>query len=155
MEHSLLKLMIRGLFHKTGLFQLVWFVVLILFKISPTNWNKPGLFGKPILWNNPQMRERDSEQGARGNRLKNRCFRTLILKLVNPLESLEDRIVIYIWIVHLYKLYMSRFLRATLDLAVWQQPFLFSKAAQRGTAPLLHVYVNFRDCDVTNPGSNS
>ncbi len=26
------------------------------------------------------------------NRIKNHCFRTLILKLVNPLESLEDRI---------------------------------------------------------------
>ncbi len=41
---------------------------------------------------------------------------------------------------------MSRFLRATLDLAVWQQPFLFSKAAQRGTAPLLHVHVHVVTC---------
>ncbi len=39
------------LFHKTslpnkpGLFQLVWLIVnVIWFKISQTNWNKPGLF---------------------------------------------------------------------------------------------------------------
>ncbi len=35
-----------------------------------------------------------AEQGDARNR--NRCFRTLILKLVNPLESLEDRIEIHI-----------------------------------------------------------
>ncbi len=29
------------------------------------------------------------------NSIKNRCFRTLILKLVNPLESLEDKIAIH------------------------------------------------------------
>ncbi len=61
--------------------------------------------------------------------IKNRCFKTLILKLVNPLKSLEDRI-------------------------------LFSKAAQHGPDPFLHVpggrvYVNFWVCDVTNPGSSS
>ncbi len=36
-----------------------------------------------------------AEQGDVRNRIENRCFRTLILKLVNPLESLEDRIAIY------------------------------------------------------------
>ncbi len=41
---------------------------------------------------------------------------------------------------------MNRFLCATLDLAVWQQPFLFSKAAQRGTASLLHVPVHVVTC---------
>ncbi len=47
----------RGMFHKTrlpnkpGLFQLVWLTV----KISQTNWNKPGLFGKLVLWNSPQI----------------------------------------------------------------------------------------------------
>ncbi len=30
--------------------------------------------------------------------IKNRCFRTLILKLVNSLELLEDRMAIDIWI---------------------------------------------------------
>ncbi len=30
------------------------------------------------------------------NMIKNHCFRTLILKLVNPLELLEDRIAIHI-----------------------------------------------------------
>ncbi len=40
-------------------------------------------------------RERDAEQGDVRNRIENRCFRTLILKLVNPLESLEDRIAIH------------------------------------------------------------
>ncbi len=43
----------------------------------------------------------------------------MILKLVNPLESLEDRIVIH----------MNRFLRAPLVF------FPFSKAAQHGLAP--------------------
>ncbi len=37
-----------------------------------------------------------AEQGDARNRIKNRCFRTLILKLVNPLEMLEDRIAIHI-----------------------------------------------------------
>ncbi len=41
-------------------------------------------------------RERDEEQGYARNMIKNRCFRTLILKLVNPLESLEDRIAIHV-----------------------------------------------------------
>ncbi len=47
-------------------------------------------------------RERESErcracaeQGDVRNSIKNRCFRTLILKLANPLESLEDRIAIH------------------------------------------------------------
>ncbi len=39
-----------------------------------------------------------AEQDAASNSIKNRCFRTLILKLVNPLESSEDRIAIHIWI---------------------------------------------------------
>ncbi len=43
----------------------------------------------------------------------------MILKLVNPLESLEDRIAIH----------MNRFLRTSLVF------FLFSKAAQHGLAP--------------------
>ncbi len=34
--------------------------------------------------------------GEARNSVKSRCFRTLILKLVNPLESLEDRIAIHI-----------------------------------------------------------
>ncbi len=38
-------------------------------------------------------RERDSEQGDMRHRVENRCFRTLILKLVNPLE---DRLTIHI-----------------------------------------------------------
>ncbi len=37
-----------------------------------------------------------AEQGDAKNSIKIRCFRTLILKLVNPLESLEDRITIRI-----------------------------------------------------------
>ncbi len=41
-------------------------------------------------------RERDAEQSDSSNNIKNRCFRTLILKLVNPLELLEDRIAIHI-----------------------------------------------------------
>ncbi len=57
-------------------------------------------------------RERDAEQGDARNRIYNRCFRTLILKLVNPLESFEDK-----------------FLRAPLVF------FLFSNAAQHGLAP--------------------
>ncbi len=36
------------------------------------------------------------EAGEARDSIKNRCFRTLILKLVNPLESLEDRIAIHI-----------------------------------------------------------
>ncbi len=50
------------------------------------------------------MRERERERDAepvqsRGHEEqdKNRCFRTLILKVVNPLESLEDRIAIHIY----------------------------------------------------------
>ncbi len=33
--------------------------------------------------------------GDARNSIMNRCFRTLILKLVNPLDSLEDRIAIH------------------------------------------------------------
>ncbi len=62
--------------------------------------------------------------GAR-NRIKNCCFRTLILKLVNSLESLEERIAIHIGI---------DFFLAPLVLMAWQQLFLFSKAAQHGLA---------------------
>ncbi len=47
-----------------------------------------------------QMRKRDTERVQSGgdvrNGIKNHCFRTLILKLVNPLESLEDRITIHL-----------------------------------------------------------
>ncbi len=50
------------------------------------------------------VRERERERemqsvcraGEARNSIKNRCFRTLILKLVNPLDSLEDRIAIHI-----------------------------------------------------------
>ncbi len=72
-------------------------------------------------------------QGDARNRIKNtleRCFRTLILKFVNPLESLEDRIVIHICI---------DFFHALLVLMALQQLFLFSKARQHGLAPLLHA----------------
>ncbi len=71
-----------------------------------------------------------------------RTVALMILKLVNPLESLEDRIAIH----------MNRFLRA---------PLVFSSSSlkQRSMAPppLLRVpgagfiWV----CDVSNPGSNS
>ncbi len=43
--------------------------------------------------------ERERERCRAGNArnsIMNRCFRTLILKLVNPLDSLEDRIAIHI-----------------------------------------------------------
>ncbi len=36
-----------------------------------------------------------SRAGDARNRIENRCFRTLILKLVKTLESLEDRIAIH------------------------------------------------------------
>ncbi len=56
---------------------------------------KTSVFTELMVW----MRERDAEQGNARNRIENRCFRTLILKLVNPLESLEDRIAIHtVWI---------------------------------------------------------
>ncbi len=39
-------------------------------------------------------RERESaEQGDTRNRIENRCFTTLVLKLVNSLESLESRFI--------------------------------------------------------------
>ncbi len=44
-------------------------------------------------------RERESERERAGdarNRINNRCFRTMILKLVNPLESLEGRIDFFV-----------------------------------------------------------
>ncbi len=47
---------------------------------------------------------------ATRNRIENRCFTTLVLKLVNSIESLEDRIVIR----------MSRFICAPLDIAYAQ-----------------------------------
>ncbi len=40
--------------------------------------------------------EKDAEQSDARNIIKNRYYKTLILKLVNLLESLEDRIVIHI-----------------------------------------------------------
>ncbi len=61
--------------------------------------------------------ERDAEQGDRVTVLRTAAL--MILKLENPLESLEDRIAIH----------MNRFLRASLVF------FLFSKAAQHGLAP--------------------
>ncbi len=51
-----------------------------------------------MIWMRKRERERDAEQGDASNSIENRCFRTLILKLVNTLESLEDRIAIHIWI---------------------------------------------------------
>ncbi len=48
------------------------------------------------------VREREREMqsvcraGEARKSIKNCCFRTLILKLVNPLELLEDRIAIHI-----------------------------------------------------------
>ncbi len=71
-----------------------------------------------------------------------RTVALMILKLVNPLESLEDRIAIH----------MNRFLRASLV-------FSSSSLKQRSMAspPLLRVpgagfiWV----CDVSDPGSNS
>ncbi len=52
----------------------------------------------------------------RGTVLRTAALEHMILKLVNPLESLEDRIAIH----------MNRFLRA---------PLVFSEAAQHGLAP--------------------
>ncbi len=49
-----------------------------------------------------------AEQGDARNRIENRCFRILILKLVNPLESLEDRIAMQF--VQFNLSYMNRFL---------------------------------------------
>ncbi len=62
-------------------------------------------------------RERDAEQGDRVTVLRTAAL--MILKLENPLESLEDRIAIH----------MNRFLCIPSFL------FLFSKAAQHGPAP--------------------
>ncbi len=67
-------------------------------------------------------RERDAEQGDRVTVLRTAAL--MILKLVNPLQSLEDRIAIH----------MNRLLRA---------PLVFSSSSlkQRSMAPppLLHV----------------
>ncbi len=63
-------------------------------------------------------RERDAEQGYRVTVL--RAAALMILKLENPLESLEDRIAIH----------MNRLLCAPPSFL-----FLFSKAAQHGSAP--------------------
>ncbi len=49
----------------------------------------------------------------------NHCFRTMILKLENPLESLEDRITIH----------MNRFLRA---------PLVFSSSSLKQRSMALH-----------------
>ncbi len=72
-----------------------------------------------IRWERVRERERDAEQEDARNMIKKRCFRTLILKHVNPFKSLEDSIAIHIWIY---------FFRAPLVLMAWQQFFLFSKA---------------------------
>ncbi len=88
-------------------------------------------------------REREREMQSRAARVTVlRTFALMILKLVNPLESLEDRIAIH----------MNRFLRA---------PLVFSSSSlkQRSMAspPLLcvlragFIWV----CDVSDPGSNS
>ncbi len=65
-----------------------------------------------------------AEQGIRGTVLRTAVLEHMILKLVNPLESLEDRIMIH----------MNRLLRA---------PLVFSSSSlkQRSMAPppLLHV----------------
>ncbi len=76
-----------------------------------------------MIWTRERERRRAcAEQGDVMN--MNRCFKTLILKLVNPLESLEDRIVIH----------MNRFLRA---------PLVFSSSSLKhrsmASPPLLHV----------------
>ncbi len=73
------------------------------------------------------MRERERERERDAERVQSstaRCFRTLILKLVNPLESLEDRIAIQ----------MNRILHA---------PLVFSssslKQSSMASSPLLRV----------------
>ncbi len=52
-----------------------------------------------IQFDGAELREREMQSMSRAgdarNKIKNRCFRTLILKLVNPLEPLEDRIAIH------------------------------------------------------------
>ncbi len=54
---------------------------------------KISVFTEMMIW----MRERDAEC-VQSNSIKNRCIRILILKLVNPLESFQDRFAIHIWI---------------------------------------------------------
>ncbi len=84
--------------------------------------------------------ERDAEQGDRVTVL--RTVALMILKLVNPLESLEDRIVIH----------MNRLLCA---------PLVFSSSSlkQRSMAPPPLLCVPGAGfiwvCDVSDPGSNS
>ncbi len=57
---------------------------------------KISVFTELMIWMRERERERDAEQ--EDVRIESCCFRTLILKVVCPLESLEDRIVIHIWI---------------------------------------------------------
>ncbi len=87
------------------------------------------------------MRERDAEQGDRVTVLRTAAL--MILKLENPLESLEDRIAIH----------MNRFLHASLV-------FSSSSLKQRimGLAPFAACFPGagfIWVCDVSDPGSNS
>ncbi len=85
-------------------------------------------------------RERDAEQGDRVTVLRTAAL--MILKLENPLESLEDRIAIH----------MNSFLRTSLV-------FSSSSLKQRSMAspPLLRVPGGGFNwvCDLSDPGSNS
>ncbi len=85
-------------------------------------------------------RERDAEQGDRVTVLRTAAL--MILKLENPLESLEDRIAIH----------MNRFLRA---------PLVFSSSSLKQcsmASPLCCMFPGagfIWVCDVSDPGSNS
>ncbi len=82
-------------------------------------------------------RERDAEQGDRVTVL--RTIALMILKLENPLESLEDRIAIH----------MNRFLRTSL---------VFSSSSLKQPRPLCCVFPGAGFIwvrDVSDPGSNS
>ncbi len=87
------------------------------------------------FWTIPSPRsesgESDAEQETRGTGLRTAALEHWFLKLVNPLESLEDRITMHIWI---------DFFRAPLVLTAWQQLFLFSKAEQHGPAPFVACF---------------
>ncbi len=95
-----------------------------VYKHKVYNWDT-------IHWSSWWSESGEREVQSRGdmrNRIKNRCFKTLIWKLVNLLQSLNDRIAIHIWI---------DFFCAPLDLMAWQQLFLLSKAAQHGLVPIV------------------
>ncbi len=59
--------------------------------LRTVNWKFAG--ADLSIW----MRER-AEQGMRRTVSRTAALEHMILKLVNPLESLEDRIAIHIWI---------------------------------------------------------